>query len=121
VKPDRYVGVTTSITKKSYRGARGYLVIAFDLFASAEAVGNGEVPIARGIPGYFNLAGGAASRYALLIGLLSNGNGPRPLRSSDLLGKAFEVDVITVERDGDEKALPEAFHYSKVASVIGRV
>ena len=120
VKPGRYIGVTTAVAKKNYRGAREYLAVTFTLFSSADALGDGEV-LASGIPGFFNLAGGPASRYARLVRLIfPDSRQQQRLRSSDLIGKALEVEVVTVGKDGDEKALPEVNHYSKVSEVIGR-
>ena len=121
VKPGRYIGVTATVRKKSYNGVRDYLVITFDLFESPEALGSGEEPIARGTPGFFNLGSGPASRYARLLRLLFPEGQPRSLKASDLVRKAFEIEVITVECDANGKTLPESSHYTKVSEVVGRV
>jgi hypothetical protein len=121
VKPGRYIGVTATVRKGNYNGARAYLVILFDLFESPEALGSGEEAIAKGAPGFFNLESGPASRYARLLRLLFPEGQPRSLRATDLIGKALEVEVVTVECDPNGKTLPESSHYTKVSMVVGRV
>ena len=119
VKPGHYIGVTATVRKGNYNGARAYLVILFDLFTSAEALGSGEEAIAKGVPGFFNLESGSASRYARLLQLLFGQ--PRSLRATDLVGKALEVEVVTVECNPNGRILPGSSHYSKVSEVVGRV
>jgi len=120
VKPGRYVGVTTAVEKRSYRGARDYLMVSFDLFESAEALGNGE-QVAHDVPAFFNIVkAGSLSKYGRLLALVFP-DGGAPGRFSDLIGKALEVEVVTVEIDGSQAALPEASHYSRVSEVLGRV
>lgn len=121
VKPGVYVSVTAAVRKGNYNGARAYLVILFDLFASPEALGSGEKAIATGVPGFFNLESGPASRYARLLRLLFPEGPPRYLRATDLVGKALEVEVVTVECNSNGKPVPESSHYTKVSEVIGRV
>jgi hypothetical protein len=121
VKPGAYVGVTAAVRKGNYNGARAYLVILFDLFESAEALGSGEEAIATGVPGFFNLASGPACRYARLLRLLFPEGPPRYLRATDLIGKALEVEVVTVECNSNGKTVPESGHYTKVSEVVGRV
>jgi hypothetical protein len=118
VEPGRYVGVSKKVEKRSYYGAREYLLITFDLFKDAEALGNGVVPIARGVKGYFNIGGGH-SRYARLLGLIFNGAVPDRPRSDVFQDRAFAVDVETVRTDQKQRALP--VHYSKVSEVTGLV
>lgn len=120
VKPGRYVGITTTVRQKSYNGMRDYLVILFDLFESLEALGCGEEPIARGVPGFFNLESGPRSRYADLLRLVFPEGQPRRLNASDLVGKAFELEVATVERDPNGKPISEFSQYTKVSEVVGR-
>jgi hypothetical protein len=121
VKPGKYIGVSVTLRKKNYNGVRAYLLILFDLFESPESLGCGEEPIARGVPGFFNLGSGAASRYVRLLRLLFPQGPPRSLKASDLVGKALEVEVLTVECDSNGKPLPETSHYTKVSEVVGRV
>ena len=121
VKPGVYVGVTMTVRKQNYNGVRDYLVVLFDLFESSETLGCGEAPIARGVPGFFNLQSGPASRYARLLRLLFPEGQPRGLMASDLVRKALEIEVATVDRDPNGKLLPESSHYTKVLEVVGRV
>jgi hypothetical protein len=121
VKPGVYVGVTAAVRKGNYNGARAYLAVSFDVFESAEALGSGEEAIATGVPGFFNLESGPASRYARFLRLLFPEGQPRSLRATDLVGKALEVEVVTVECNPNGKTLPESSHYSKVSEVVGRV
>lgn len=121
VKPGKYIGVAITVRRKNYNGVRPYLQMLFDLFDSSESLGCGEQPIARGVPGFFNLGSGSASRYARLLALLFPQGPPRRLRASDLVGKALEVEVITVERDSNGKPLPETSYYSRIVEVVGRV
>jgi hypothetical protein len=118
VKPGLYIGVTATVRKKNYNGVRDYLVILFDLFESPETLGCGAAPIARGVPGFFNLDSGAASRYARLLQLLYP-TGNLPKNAADLIGKAVEVEIVTVDHEQHGKPLPEVNYYSKVSEVVG--
>lgn len=119
VEPSRYLGVTRRVAKRSWHGARDYLVITFDLFTSMEAMGNGEVPIARGVPAFFNLSSGPASKYVRLLQTLFP-DGQLPKKLGDLIGKAVVIDVVTVDRDQTGKPIPKLSQYSKVSEVVGR-
>jgi|HubBroStandDraft_6_1064221.scaffolds.fasta_scaffold597479_2 hypothetical protein len=117
VKPGSYVGVTTEVIKRSYRGARDYLVVYFDLFVSAHELGAGVPPVARGIPGFFNLVAGPSSNYAKLVRLIFPEIGQQRLPSSALIGKQLLVEVRTVEKDSDGQA--QSDQWSKVWKVVG--
>jgi hypothetical protein len=123
VTPGPYVGVSTAAKKHSYKSIRDYLIVAFDLWASAEGMSNGEVPVARGVPYFINLnAVGPRSKFARFLALFFP---DRPqaerLAVSDLLGKVAEVTVKTVMLDAAQKSLPEELRYSRISEVIARV
>jgi hypothetical protein len=113
VAPGVYVGVTMKVTKRSWNACRQYLEIEFDLFPNAEALGMGEVPVARNVSGYFNLEGrrGPDSKYGRLLATLFP-SGQLPRRLTDLVGKNVTVEVTTVQKS-------QVQPYSKVSQVLG--
>ncbi len=120
VKPGRYVGATTAVKKYSYKGARDYLVLSFDLFDSAEAMGTLARPLARAVPYFISLNSlGPRSKYARLLAILFPDR-PEGRASSELVGALVEVEVETVMTDAEQEDLPEGLHYSRVARVLAR-
>jgi hypothetical protein len=119
VKPGRYIGVITAVKKENFRGMRDLLKVLFDVWENEEALGNGEAPVARGIPGFFPLGGGPGSKYARLLQIIFRGDIANR-HASDLIGKALEIDVATVVQDSEENKTPDDVHYSKMSQVLSR-
>ncbi len=122
ILPGIYEAVSTSVARKHYH-SRPYLEVTFDVFQGHIQDG---VSLARGLSAFFSMPKdgqplGRSSRLARLIQLLD----PKlrldrvPLRL--LKDKFWLVQVVTVDKDGQQQPLSAGNQYSKVAAVRERL